>query len=194
MPWDTEATKQRLLDAAVEEFAEHGPAGGRVDRIAKNAGVNKERIYQYFGDKAGLFRAVLDTELLKLAAANPLTAEAAKDLGAYAGRAFDYHVEHPHYLRLLRWEGLLPEAAAGLSSTVSAERREHYREKVGALVEAQEAGDLPGDVDAAALMYAVVALASWWTVNQALGSMLLDTDDLATRRAITVELARRLVR
>ncbi|MYW04883.1 helix-turn-helix domain-containing protein [Streptomyces sp. SID3343] len=51
MAWDTARTKQLLLDAAVEEFAEFGPAGARVAKIAKRAGVNQERIHQYFGNK-----------------------------------------------------------------------------------------------------------------------------------------------
>lgn len=187
MAWDTEGTKRRLLDAAVDEFAEHGPAGARVDRIAKSAGVNKERIYQYFGDKDGLFQAVLDSELLKLAAANPLTPEAAKDLGAYAGRAFDYHRDHPHYLRLLRWEGLASELRP------SADRSAHYREKIDAIAAAQAEGALPGDLEPGAVMYAVIALSSWWFVAPRIAPTFLDeaADDDA-RRAITVELARRL--
>lgn len=63
MAWDTARTRQLLLDAAVEEFAEHGPEGARVARVATRAGVNKERIYQYFGNKQKLFVAVLESEL-----------------------------------------------------------------------------------------------------------------------------------
>jgi AcrR family transcriptional regulator len=48
---DTVRTKQRLLDAAVSEYSEHGPLGAGVDRVAADAGVTKERIYQYFGNK-----------------------------------------------------------------------------------------------------------------------------------------------
>ena len=48
-------TRQRIFDAAVQEFAENGFAGARIDRIAELAGVNKQRIYAYFNDKEGLF-------------------------------------------------------------------------------------------------------------------------------------------
>lgn len=104
MAWDTARTKQKLLDAAVHEFSEHGPLGARVDRVASRAGVNKERIYQYFGSKQNLFSAVLEQEMIKLAAAVPLTPELAHDLGEFSGRIYDYHREYPHYLRLLLWE------------------------------------------------------------------------------------------
>jgi AcrR family transcriptional regulator len=46
---DAEATRQRLLDAAAEEFAARGIAGARVDRIAQAARSNKAQIYHYFG-------------------------------------------------------------------------------------------------------------------------------------------------
>src|ERR1700739_4300497 len=57
--WNTEQTKRRLKDAATEEFAAHGLHGTTVDRIAERAGVNKERLYNYFGDKRSLFATVL---------------------------------------------------------------------------------------------------------------------------------------
>lgn len=54
-----ERTKAQILAAAIHEFAEYGLAGGRVDRIAGTAGVNKQAIYYYFRDKDELFRAAL---------------------------------------------------------------------------------------------------------------------------------------
>ena len=62
MAWDTERTKRLLLDAATAEFSAYGLAGARIDRIAATAGVNKERIYQYFGKKDELFAQVLATD------------------------------------------------------------------------------------------------------------------------------------
>ena len=93
MAWDVEGTKRKILEAAVAEFAQFGPDAATVERIAKSAGVNKERIYNYFGDKRNLFAAVLRSELAKvaLAAQSPVD----EDIGDYAGRAFDYHCEHP---------------------------------------------------------------------------------------------------
>ena len=52
---DAEATKARIFEAATAEFAAHGIAGARVDRIAQNAKANKQLIYAYFGDKQKLF-------------------------------------------------------------------------------------------------------------------------------------------
>jgi TetR/AcrR family transcriptional regulator len=54
------ATRKKLLSAARLEFAQHGFAGARVDEIAERAGVNKQLVYHYFGDKDALYLAVLE--------------------------------------------------------------------------------------------------------------------------------------
>jgi AcrR family transcriptional regulator len=193
MAWDTERTQRVLLDAAVEEFAEHGFAGGRVNRIAARAGVNKERLYGYFGSKAQLFELVLQRELAGVAAAVPLEVDehGRLDLGSYAGRVYDYHRERPHLLRLLHWEGLQP-AGDG----VQAGRGQLYAEKIDAVRQAQRSGSLDGDVDAGTLLYSVLALAAWrFAVPQATRLMLGPPgDDPAAQRAALVELADRLSR
>lgn len=56
---DTESgTRHKIFAAALDEFAEHGRAGARVDRIAAAAGVNKAMIYYHFKSKDQLY---LDT-------------------------------------------------------------------------------------------------------------------------------------
>jgi AcrR family transcriptional regulator len=177
MAWDTARTKQRLLDSAVVEFAEFGPAGARVARIAQRAGINKERIYQYFGSKEALFIAVLDAELQRFAAALPIDAADPGDLGAYAAQVFDYHHRHPHVARLLAWEGLQHQE----SFASEGERTGHYDANVAVLARAQASGALPDDVPAAQLVYAVLALSASWFILPQLGRMLVP--DLANAQA-----------
>jgi TetR/AcrR family transcriptional regulator len=57
---DSAATAAAILAAALKEFAGSGFSGGRVDRIAERAGVNKGMIYHHYGSKEGLFLAVLE--------------------------------------------------------------------------------------------------------------------------------------
>ena len=106
MAWDTEGTRRRLMEAAVEEFSDRGFAGARVDRISAAAGVNKERIYQYFGGKDGLFGAVLAAELSAAMDAVPIDGEGVEAITDYAARLFDYQSAHPQLGRLTFWEGL----------------------------------------------------------------------------------------
>ena len=60
-PRDPERTSASILAAAVTEFTEKGYAGARIDAIAERSGANKRMIYHYFGDKDGLYLAVLES-------------------------------------------------------------------------------------------------------------------------------------
>ena len=53
-------SRERLLKAATAEFAHKGLLGARVDVIARMAKINKQLIYYHFGDKQGLYLAVLE--------------------------------------------------------------------------------------------------------------------------------------
>lgn len=57
---DPEKRKRDLLLAARQEFSEHGLSGARVDDIVNRAGVNKQLMYYYFGDKETLYKKVLE--------------------------------------------------------------------------------------------------------------------------------------
>jgi AcrR family transcriptional regulator len=54
------ATRQRLLDAAAELFAERGVDGSSVDAIAERAERTSGAIYDHFGGKEGLLFALLE--------------------------------------------------------------------------------------------------------------------------------------
>jgi TetR/AcrR family transcriptional regulator len=57
---DPEGTKRKLLNAARSEFAARGLAGARVNAIAARAGINKQLMYHYFGNKEDLYTQVLE--------------------------------------------------------------------------------------------------------------------------------------
>ena len=57
---DPERTREQILQAAISEFSTKGLGGARIDVIAARAGANKRMIYHYFGNKEGLFVAVLE--------------------------------------------------------------------------------------------------------------------------------------
>lgn len=54
------ATRAAILDAAVEEFTEHGYARAGVRQIAERAGVTAMMINRYFGSKQSLFAEAVD--------------------------------------------------------------------------------------------------------------------------------------
>lgn len=61
-----DVTRQRILQAAIKEFAAEGYSGARVDAICKRARSNPRMIYHYFGDKDGLYGTVLEHVLGEL--------------------------------------------------------------------------------------------------------------------------------
>src|SRR5699024_4565977 len=129
MAYDAEQTRQELLTAATAEFAEHGLAGARVDRIAAAAGVNKQRIYGHFGSKDELFDAVLARTMREAAASKPLQPD--ETPGGYIARTFDFHREQPELLQLLMWEALSRPVASAVTDT---ERQDHYDEKIKSMM------------------------------------------------------------
>lgn len=163
MAYDSTATKERILAAATAEFAAHGVAGARVDRIAAGARANKRAIYDYFGDKSKLFAVVLERVLADLAEAVPPS----DDLPGYAERLFDYHRAHPEALRLVMWEAL----EIGEQPVPAEEARtRHYQDKIDA---AESAG--PGG-DARTRVFFTLALAGWSIAMPQLRRMVLGAD------------------
>jgi len=116
--YNAEKTRETILDAAEVSFAEHGFNGVSIDAIAKKAGYNKSLLFQYFGNKLGLYTEVVkraDAAMSELLArvVSPLskTGEIVKDRRAFkgflkllCGTFFDYLMEHPLFMRMLAWE------------------------------------------------------------------------------------------
>ena len=129
---DPEAARRRLLDAGAGAFAEAGYAGARVDVIADRAGLNKRMLYHYFGDKAGLYRAVLDDRLRALRQPDS-GADGPWDLAAFVARL------DGTLARLLLWDLLQPVAHG--SPTAETER---CSEMLGVVELAGALGAAPG--------------------------------------------------
>lgn len=62
-------TKEAIFQAACIEFAEHGLAGARVDRIAQAANANKAMVYYHFKSKEALYTNIVNWFFQKMAEA-----------------------------------------------------------------------------------------------------------------------------
>jgi AcrR family transcriptional regulator len=186
---DPEATKARIFEAAVAEFARYGIAGARIDRIASAAKANKQLIYAYFGNKSELFSQVLGRSMVDLAAAVPVDPD---DIEGWLDRLMDYHAVHPGLLRLLYWEGI----EYGTADLPDEERRQaHYAAKVEAVRDGQRRGVISDAIPARDLLFLLIALANWATVVPQMSRILAggDPTDRDRLRASIKEAARRIV-
>lgn len=179
------STRERLLAAARDEFATHGIAGARVDRIAAAAGANKERIYANFGSKEALFQVVVTQAMAEHADGIGLPEG---DLAEYVGRLYDFHRRRPVLLRLMLWEAL----HYGDRPFDGGARQPNYRKKVEALAKAL---GRPADHHTAAKLMTLIGLACWPHAMPQLARFLLEGESPEERhrlmRAQVVEFARR---
>jgi len=185
---DSTATKERLLRAAVDEFATHGIAGARVDRIAGAARANKQLIYAYFGSKNALFDAALTERCTALMDSVPFAAD---DIPGYVGRLFDYVVAHPEVQRLVTWAALERPGVVPAFETAS------YTAKLVAIGDAQSAGRLGATFAPADLLALAMSLAgAWFNASEAIrtfdSTAPWSAERLAQFRRAAVEAASRL--
>jgi AcrR family transcriptional regulator len=107
---DADETRNNILDVATLEFADKGLSGARIDEIAEKTNSSKRMIYYYFGGKEELYRAVLERSYALIRAQEEdarfedLPADEA--LRAIIGHTFDYHIQHPDFVRLVMNENI----------------------------------------------------------------------------------------
>jgi AcrR family transcriptional regulator len=107
---DPDRVKANILQVALGVFAERGFSGARVDEIAARTETSKRMIYYYFGDKGGLYRAVLEyayeqmrraEDGLDLDKVPPVDA-----LRKLAEFTFDHHRSNNDFIRLVMIENI----------------------------------------------------------------------------------------
>jgi AcrR family transcriptional regulator len=188
MPRDSQETRQSIFDAATAEFAEHGIAGARVDRIAIAACANKQLIYVHFGSKRKLFEVVVAEHVRRFVEAVPFDAT---DLPRWVGNAFDFFVAHPEVPQLGAWHALEPGESEHRIGAIE----EAIAQRTRAIRRAQAKGIVDSSVGSAELLAILYALARTWVVaspeRNAPGGP--NSRSVRQRRAAVVETTRRLV-
>jgi len=103
-------TRDRILAAAVDEFAEKGFFGARVDSIAEASGINKRMIYAHFESKENLYSEVLHIAYEEVAESEKgYMVEGLDPISSIKNivkSAFSFFLENPGLVRLLMWENL----------------------------------------------------------------------------------------
>ena len=115
----SEARRQAIVKAALEEFCARGFAATRLDDVAARAGVAKGTIYLHFDDKEALFREIVGTMLVPLVAVLEEAPPPDVSIRAVIAHFFEmfvqeiYSTQRRNVLRLVMTEGpRFPELAA----------------------------------------------------------------------------------
>jgi TetR/AcrR family transcriptional regulator len=103
-----DATRARILEAAINEFSENGLAGARTEQIAEAAGVNKALLYYYFQGKEALYAAALELVAERAVASNLAVLDSKRSAGErmvhFALNHFDRIYSHRSFHSLLQQE------------------------------------------------------------------------------------------
>lgn len=182
---DAAANRDRILAAALNEFARHGLGGARVDRIAARAGANKRMLYYYYGNKEDLFLAVLESRYahirraelgLHLGELDPV--EGIRRLVAFT---WDYCLKHPEFLTLLNSENLHRARHLRRSRQIPAMHSPMIATLRGLLERGARAGEFRRGVDPVQLYISIAALGYFYLSNRYTLSTIFERDLLSPR-------------
>jgi len=167
---DADRSREAILAAARDEFAEYGLGGARVDRIAERAAINKKLIYYYFENKENLFRAVLEEAYLsireaeqQLHLADMPPEQAVRRLTEFT---WHYYLEHPEFLTLLNSENLHRARHIKDSERARALNTPLIEALGGILERGRAAGIFRGGVDPLQLYISIAGIAYFYLSNQ----------------------------
>lgn len=148
----TEATKRKILDAALEEFSQRGFQGARIENVAKMSGCNKALVYRHFTDKEGLFKATLRSKFDR-------RSEVRRQVPGNLAEALVYWFEEtngdPHFMRLINQEALNYD---GEDPVDKDRREEHYRLQIAFVKSMQDRGMVSDTMDSKYLFLALTSL------------------------------------
>lgn len=189
---NSERTKERIFQAATKIFAKKGFDGARVDGIAAEAGVNKQLLYHHFGNKDGLFTAVLerayesirhqeaDLELDSLRAD-----EAILKLVEFTWR---YYLANPDFIRLLNSENQLEARHLKGSKRTREINASHIAIAEKLLARGRRERSIRPDIDVLQLNVSIAALGFFYLMNRHTLSTVFQRD-LGSKRMLERRLA-----
>lgn len=134
------ASYDAILRAAIEEFAEHGRDGVRMERVAERAGLNKSLVYRYFENRETLYEASLKAVFEDRFA---LLERLPEDLGQLFEVWNGRFSSSGTFLTMLMREAI---ESSGTEPVHAQLRKRYYQQQVGMIRDLQANGKLPGTV------------------------------------------------
>jgi AcrR family transcriptional regulator len=177
MSRNSDDTRQRLLDAALQELLDQGFVGFGINAIARRAGCDKKLIYRYFDGLDGLVEAMGRSAATRLEEAlsphlDPPPASYAALMERLALALFDHLASDPLYRQIRLMEATAPPALTEGFRAARGQALQHW------LASARRALAPPAGLDAATANALLIAAIEGVTVLSPAG---LDPADPATR-------------
>ncbi|MDT8450253.1 MAG: TetR/AcrR family transcriptional regulator [Wenzhouxiangellaceae bacterium] len=158
---DAEATRARILDAALGLFAERGVADVSMRAIAERSEVTKSLIHHHFGSKEGLWDAVKEHAFARYADEQRAELERAEVADAELLRNgvvnfFRFLQQNPWVVRLFAWAHLEGDPSCGRSDA------ELVRLGAERIRQGQQAGVFRDDVNPVNVVTHFVNVCTHW--------------------------------
>ena len=172
-----EKTRQAILRAALELFAEKGFYHTTTKAISRRAGIAEGTLFNYFETKEDLALCFLERELDEVIAwyqgdARMQRASLAEKLFAIVQRSLDRLEPYEDFIGAVYLRALAPDSKLSPWSLRSQERQLHYFQFIrGILAEAEQAGEIPrfGDFGAYAFGLFHLAMTTHWLRDRSRG-------------------------
>jgi TetR/AcrR family transcriptional regulator, acrAB operon repressor len=168
------ATRDRILDAAEQLFAEHGVSRTTLQHIATAAGVTRGAIYWHFDDKVALFNAMIERVVmpLEVALSEMDTADPLRDLRDYMLAGLRTTVQDPRARRVFEIASLKMEFVGELEAA----RVRRHQSLEGWMARSEERIRLAQEQGAvrAGVVPREAALAMWSLVDGLIRNWLFD--------------------
>ncbi|WP_058912549.1 TetR/AcrR family transcriptional regulator [Entomohabitans teleogrylli] len=193
---NVQSLKEKLLLCAINEFAEYGYEGARVDNIVKAANCSKQTVYHHFGNKENLFIEVLEYSWndirekerhIDFSGLSPV-----QSMEKFIDFTWDYFVQNPWFIKIIHSENQSRGEHYKKSLRLPEINHSHLELMEGLLEEGKKQNIFKQDIDPLQVNISLAALGGYYILNQhTLGLVyhinMVSPEALETRRRVIKE-------
>ncbi|SUH25532.1 HTH-type transcriptional repressor KstR2 [Salmonella enterica subsp. enterica] len=167
---NAQSLKEKLLLCAVNEFAEYGYEGARVDNIVKAADCSKQTVYHHFGNKENLFIEVLEytwndirqkEKALDVSGLSP-----AQAIEKIIDFTWDYYIANPWFLNIVHSENQSKGVHYAKSKHLPEINYSHLELMASLLEKGKALNIFKQDIDPLQVNINIAALGGYYLINQ----------------------------
>lgn len=197
-----ENLKQKLLLSAINEFAEYGYEGARVDNIVKAAGCSKQTVYHHYGNKENLFIEVLEYTYNDIRSKEALLTydddKPVENLEKIIDFTWDYYCKNIWFLKIINTENQSRGIHLKKSEKIEGINSKHITIMSGIIKKGESMGLFRDGIDPVHLNISIAALGFFYLVNQhtlshVYGLDITSTESLKKRHEVIKETIMRWV-